>query len=47
MLSAENSCGGTLEDAPAVHGKPLTVSSRSIITKRGESLDDAFTKNLP
>jgi hypothetical protein len=42
MRSAENKCGRALEDAPAVHWKPLTASSRGGNSCRGESLDAAL-----
>ena len=38
MRSAEKICGRTLEDAPAVHWKPLTASSRGGNSNRCESL---------
>lgn len=39
MRSAENRYGRAPKDAPAVHWKPLTASSRGGITCRDESLD--------
>ncbi len=42
MTSAENICGRALVDAPAVHWKPLTISSRGGTFNRCESLDAAL-----
>lgn len=44
MPSAENKCGRALVDAPAVHWKPLTASSRGSIFNRRESLNAALRK---
>jgi Mu-like prophage I protein len=46
MSSAEKNSGRTLEDAPAVHWKPLTVPNRGSNSKRCEPLVTALQSQL-